>query len=189
MSVQKPPACKEFNDVTEDNPHFAAIAYAREKGIFSGDDDCRFRSNAIINRAEAVKVILTAFGKTILADTGNRLYLDTEAGAWYSPYLRTGMAFGIAGYPDGTFRSAQRVNKVEFLKMFFVISGRDIRVMLNEKPYPDVPINTNTLWYVKYVQEAKKYDLIATSRKVYLIPLRACSAATWLNYFIAIIGL
>ena len=167
----------------------SSASIRQRAGIFAGYPDGTFRPYDVIKRAEAVKVILIAFKKAILADTGGRLYADAEPGTWYSPYLRTARIFNIEGYPDGTFRPEQQVNKVELLKMFFNISGRVLRVGLDENPYPDVPIDANTLWYLKYVQFAKDYALIATSKKGFSILRQALHAGTWQNcFFISFAG-
>ncbi len=182
-------SCANFKDVEQTHPLCPALQYAREQGIFAGYPDGTFRPNDVINRAEAVKVILIAFRKNNLTYAGSKIYSDTEAGAWYSPYLRTGEIFGITGYPNGTFGPNQQVSKVELLKMFFNISGRNLRVKLDEKPYNDVPIDTNTLWYLKYVQEAKKYGLIRTSKEGLLYPaagmLRGDVAELFYRYHLA----
>ncbi len=182
--------CAGFKDVLFTSPLCSAIQYAKEQGIFSGYPDGTFRPYDVINRAEAVKVILNAFRKTILVDNGSRMYFDTEAGASYSPYLRTGQIFGIGGYADGTFRPAQQVNKVEFLKMFFNISGRDLSgLIINEKPYADTPIDKSTSWYLKYVQFAKNYALIAASKEGLFYPaagmLRGDVAELFYRYHLA----
>lgn len=163
--------CAGFTDVLRTNALCPAIEYVKEKGVFSGYPDGTFRPYTVIKRAEAVKVILLAFKKTILTDIGRRVYRDTEAGKWYSPFLLTAKLLGITGYPDGTFRPDQQVNKVELLKMFFNVAGRDLSDLQTvEKPYPDVPVDNNTMWYLKYVEFTKKYALLDVSKEGLFYP-------------------
>ncbi len=58
----------------------------------------------------------------------------------------------IQGYPDGTFRPEQSVNRAEALKLVVApISLREDLTALSQSSYIDVP---NTTWFFPYVQRA-----------------------------------
>lgn len=150
--------CAGYEDVSETNPYCDAIEYVTEEGIFSGYPDGTFKPYQFINRAETTKVILLGFDYTIMSSDGTNLgFSDVSVDAWYMPYLRTARHYGIVqGYPDGTFKPANTVNRVELLKLF--LETADVSVpACTSKPYNDTPISE---WYSKYVCYAKKYDLM-----------------------------
>ncbi len=155
--------CSAFTDVAFDDPLCPAIEYVKNQGIFQGYPDGTFRPNDVINRVESTKVILEGFNIPLLADDGtNQGFSDVITNEWYMTYLRTGKDEGIVqGYPDGTFRPNQQVVRVELLKIFFETSGEDLSsVTITGDPYPDTVVDTETSWYMPYVQFSKDYALV-----------------------------
>ena len=150
--------CADYEDVSETNPYCDAIIYVTDEDIFSGYPDGSFKPYQGINRAETTKVLLKGFGYTIMSSDGTNLgFSDVDRNAWYMPYLRTAQHYGIIkGYPDGTFRPSNTVNRVELLKVF--LETADVYVpACSYQPYNDTPISE---WYSKYVCYAKTYDLM-----------------------------
>jgi len=152
--------CAGFPDISYSDPLCPAIQYVKDEGIFSGYPDGTFRPNDVINRAETTKVILLGFNIPLLPDDGTNLgFTDVILNAWYMIYLRTGQEAGIVqGYPDGTFKPSQQVNKVEMLKIFLETSDVNLNSVVSpSNPYPDTP---NNVWYSKYVQFSKDNSLV-----------------------------
>jgi flagellar hook assembly protein FlgD len=155
--------CGGFWDVPQDSPFCRAIELMKYRGIFQGYPDGSFRPYNNINRAETTKVILLALEYDIMNDDGSNLgFWDVERRAWYMEYLRTAQRWGIIhGYPDGSFRPYESVNRVELLKIFLEASDLDIP-HCNYSPYPDTPLNSDTRWYMDYACFAKTYGLMST---------------------------
>ncbi len=156
-------SCGGFWDVPDDSPFCEAIRLMSYRGIFSGYPDGSFQPYAPINRAETVKVVLLALDYNILSDDGSNLgYWDVIRNAWYMPFLRTAQREGVAtGYPDGSFRPAGNINRVELLRVF--LEASDITIPhCSVQPYPDTPIQLDTRWYMDYVCFAKAYGLMGT---------------------------
>ncbi|MBA4336798.1 hypothetical protein C0416_03425 [bacterium] len=152
--------CAGFPDVSLSDPLCPAIQYVKDEGIFSGYPDGTFRPNDVINRAETTKVILLGFNVPLLPDDGTNLgFTDVILNAWYMIYLRTGQEAGIVqGYPDGTFKPSQQVNKVEMLKIFLETADVNLSGVVSPSyPYPDTP---NNVWYSIYVQYSKDHALV-----------------------------
>ncbi|MBU1446511.1 S-layer homology domain-containing protein, partial [Patescibacteria group bacterium] len=147
--------CAGFIDVDQNDPYCDAIEYVEEENIFDGYSDGSFRPYVSINRAETVKVILEGFDYSSMYANIN--FWDVQSYEWYYNYLRTAVYYRIIqGYPDGAFRPAQTVNRVELLKIF--LEASDVYVpACYSSPYVDVPSNE---WYTKYVCFAKSYDLM-----------------------------
>lgn len=85
------------------------VAWAQEailslagRGVISGRGDGLFAPNEAVTREEFVKMLILALGfEASDADPG---FSDTEAGAWYEPYVKAAAKWGIAeGDGDGTF--------------------------------------------------------------------------------------
>lgn len=151
--------CAGFLDVGLGNPYCKAITMVKNTGIFQGYPDGTFKPNQPINRAETVKVILLALNKSLLSPDGTNLgFWDVAPFDWYTSYLRTAKIHGIInGYPDGTFKPGNTVNRAELLKMFLEATEIAIPGCYGQ-PYPDVPANSP--WYLKYACFAKQYDLV-----------------------------
>ena len=163
--------CAGFTDVSETNPACDAIEWAEDNDIFVGYSSGKFEPYRIINRAEALKVILLALDFNILSDTGSSLgYYDVTPGAWYMKYVRTAKMNGVAkGYLDGSFQPYKQVVKAEALVM--LLRAAEIKSDLvvpscNVKPYMDVAKNT---WYTDAVCYAK-YDDLTGDNGLYFNP-------------------
>ena len=156
--------CAGFPDVPISDPICPAIQYVKDQGIFAGYPDGTFRPNDVINRAETTKVVLLGFNTSLLPDDGTDLgFSDVTVNSWYMTYLRTGQHEGIiAGYPDGTFKPGQQVNKVEMLKIFLETSTIDLSTIV--PPYTLYPDTPNDAWYAKYVQVSKDHALVDTAQ-------------------------
>ncbi len=125
-----PSTCGGYSDTskiaTNNWEMCAAIEWVTTMGIFNGYADGTFGTYNNINRAEVLKVVLEAFpGAYILPKDGeNQGFSDIDKDAWYMPYVRTAKFYGImSGYPDGTAKLSNNINRVEFLK--FVLESAE----------------------------------------------------------------
>jgi flagellar hook assembly protein FlgD len=166
--------CGTFSDVTDTYKYCEAIEWAKSKDIFEGYSDGTFKPNQAINRVEALKVILETMEVSILSSSGENLgFPDVDRYGWYMPYLKTALSLGIvSGYPDGTFRPNDPVNRVEALVMLLntgrVKNGLIIPTNLYGQPFFDTPNAPDTKWYLSYAWFAQSYDL--TDSEYYLFP-------------------
>lgn len=63
----------------------------------------------------------------------------------------------LSGYPDGTFKPDNPINRAEAVKMIFAIAGISASSDRGERSFSDVPVNT---WYAKYVSAAKAKGIV-----------------------------
>ncbi|MFH0834629.1 MAG: S-layer homology domain-containing protein [Patescibacteria group bacterium] len=122
-----PSAVKEthFCDVAPTDDFAPAVEFMFAHGWLSGyqSNDCKkgkvFRPQLPVNRAEAVKMVLTTF-----ADLANQKVLekvclpagftDVPANAWFADFVNKANCLGfVNGYKDGSFHPAQPVNRAE----------------------------------------------------------------------------
>ena len=111
--------------------------------------------------------------KTLSSSGENLGFPDVDRYGWYMPYLKSALSLGIvSGYPDGTFRPDNQVNRIEALVMMLntgkVKYGLIIPTNTYGAPYYDTPNEESTKWYLSYAWFAQSYDL--TDNDTYLFP-------------------
>lgn len=170
-TTEQTPDLPVFTDVEVGHPEYLALKYLKEKGVISGYPDGSFKPDNIINRVEALKIILTAEGKInneyitnnsiggIDYATNASLvkFSDIYKSMWYYPYLKKAVEENIiAGYPDGTFKPEKTVNKAESYKMT-MLADRIPLPEVTEDPFNDVSMSE---WFAPYFQEAKTRQIV-----------------------------
>ncbi len=146
-----------FADIAEIDPHYQAIKFLKNEGVIEGYPDGTFKPNNSVSRVEVTKFILEGLG-TDLLDAKTLSFKDIDSNQWYASYIYTAMKKGIIeGYPDGTFKPTNSVNKVEFLKM--LIEAMNIDVNPNVKKFTFTDLDENQ-WYAPYVRFAIDKNLI-----------------------------
>jgi len=135
-----------FKDVNHSTNYSNEITRLAHLGIITGQGDSfEYQPRALVNRAEILKMALNSFAndtsKYAFPETRSEDYVnpfsDTDDTGWYFPYVQTAVDMGIIkGYPNGTFKPAQVVNRVEALKIALESAGINIReAKANEKWY------------------------------------------------------
>lgn len=148
-----------FPDVASDDPNVTAIQFMKDNGVFEGYPDGTYQPDRVLNRAEQLKVYMILHGFDALADAGgySNCFPDVKD-EWFARFVCYAKSRGwVEGYPDGTFKPAQEVNKVEALKMLGEIQGWNMTIP-TEPPFDDTPANE---WYSKYVAFAKGANLFS----------------------------
>lgn len=144
-----------FSDIPTNYKNVTAISFLKDAGILSGNADGTFRPNDGINRAEFAKVMLLAIHKEPKSARGG-VFSDVPKNEWFAPYVETAAELGIIeGYPDGSFRPANNINRAE---LFTMLARSFNGSHLSEKTYfSDVPQN---IWYETAAQFAKEKKLL-----------------------------
>ncbi|MBD3330993.1 hypothetical protein GF354_05730 [Candidatus Peregrinibacteria bacterium] len=146
-----------FTDLNSTHPNYEAITYLQQTGVLNGYSDGSFRPDNTVNRTEFLKIILE--GSNIALDANQELtFPDTDNYSWYAPYLRKAVKEGwVQGYPDGTFRPSQTINKVEALKILGEVQDWKLATKITRKPFDDT---WKTAWYTPYVAYAKNANYL-----------------------------
>lgn len=157
-------AATTFTDVPNSNPYFGAIEWLTQNGVIQGYGDGTFRPNNPVNRAEMLKMIFLADGNEKNADAAMataQLFPDTSSSAWYARYVALARQRGtVQGYPDGTFRPANNINKAEaykiVLKEFY--NETTMQYALTHASLPNTgavaPDVKKTDWFVMFINFA-----------------------------------
>lgn len=138
-----------FVDVNVVHPHFEAISFLKNEGVIQGYPDGSFKPENTVSRVEVLKFILEGIDAQI-ANAKTLPFSDTENGTWYANYLQTALYLNIIdGYPDGSFKPSNTVNKAEFMKMLIEAMNIDIDPEVRSMPLVDVDTDA---WYAPYAQ-------------------------------------
>lgn len=151
-----------FKDVNINTLYNEAITLLAELGIVKGQGSTlEFKPEDSVNRAEILKMALNSFARDTSAyyfdelrgDNFENPFNDTGEGEWYFPYVLSGVAFNfVEGYPDGTFKPDQKINRVEALKLALESAGVAVsRVKIGEQ------------WYTPYMNWAVRNELYSAA--------------------------
>lgn len=166
-------SARSFNDVTGTR-YTDAFAYLSERSVIQGYPDGSGRPYNLLNRAEAVKVILS------MQETSKArvdwftkhmppmpLFVDTDQKAWYAPHLEAAFQEGIiTGYDDRTFRPGNPLTVEEAITL----------LMRAGKATPDQQMfqtsmsfsNREGEWFSKHVSSAIAKKLISPNEALRL---------------------
>ena len=115
-----------FEDIEWDAWYAPYVESAYELGIINGYTDGTFKPDSLVNRAEAVKIIVNTYAITNdLTLTASSLpFTDTVEDAWYAPYISYAYHKGVVnGFKDGTFKPEDPVTRAEFCKIIVTLLG------------------------------------------------------------------
>jgi hypothetical protein len=131
-----------FKDVQDKDPYLPAIEWGKSSGILQGYPDGTFQPERTVNRAEFLKIVLSAKKSDLGTGTESAGFQDVEDSAWFAKYVAYAKKQGIIqGYGDGTFRPNQSVSFAEGLKMGYAALG--------------IPTSdAGGEWYQRYLQHA-----------------------------------
>lgn len=153
--------CNQFKDVDSLNQYCKAIQWSAAQGIFQGYNDGSFKPNQAINRAEALKVILKALKIQLISPTSTNMgFKDTDAYAWYGPYVKTGVTLGIIhGYQDGTFKPSQIVTHSEGQIMLFrTANSKGVYYPETNEYNPNAPMTRGEVANMLYQYYQNSYE-------------------------------
>ena len=122
---------KRYPDVPSNHKHFSAISALSDKKIVQGYGNGEFHPNGLINRAEAVKVLVESQFDDLTTSHAldwhknlNHRYVvfpDVGISEWFGKYVEVAYQNKVVrGYPDGKFRPANNINFAEALKVILV---------------------------------------------------------------------
>lgn len=151
-----------FTDVNKSTSYKDAIDWMASKKLIEGYSDGTFRPDNCVIRADFLKMLFLTHQTDLSFPDGtagshyyDTIFSDIDLKAWYWQYVRTALKNKvIQGYPDGTFRPSQCVNRAEAIKMAVIEYATDN--FINDmyagssfllSSYKDVDTQA---WYYKY---------------------------------------
>lgn len=116
-----PASAAGFSDV---KGHWAQsyIETWEEKGVIGGYPDGTFRPDRQITRAEVTKILALAY--EMATDVEKTGFSDVFESDWYYIYAQACVANEVvSGYPDGSFKPNNPINRSEAVKMVCLAAG------------------------------------------------------------------
>lgn len=120
-----------FNDISGVSWAYKAIDYLVERGVVNGRSEGVFAPNEFITRAEAVKLIVTAFN--ITSSNTENVFSDVKSDSWYHTYVTTAYQNGlINGVYGNTFAPDVPITRQDFAVMMSrLIKNKNQNLQLN----------------------------------------------------------
>jgi len=148
----------DFTDLSDSDPGYSAVMSLRAAGVISGYPDGTFKPQGEINRAELMKILIEGFYEQ--ENLGETNCFPDVQDQWFAPYVCAGKRLGwIDGYPDGTFKPGNSVNRAEGIKivMSSLTSNFKARVQMPR----DVPTGS---WFFDFVGKAIEQGIVIEER-------------------------
>lgn len=173
----------EFSDLPSDHYAYEAVQFLKAQGIISGYDDGTFRPNNPVNRAEALKIIVSPLindDQLAQAKEANSVYADVSNDAWFKPYVELARIAGIIDGPPEkeNFNGGNPVIKVEFMKMVQEAFGAKPAQAFSEINLPLAQDVTNPEeWFYPYMRYGITSSMTMISNDGTLTPGKQLSRA------------
>jgi hypothetical protein len=159
------PNCN-FSDLQSSNVDYTGICNLFNSGIVSGFPDGTFRPSATVSRGEMSKFVKNSFFGPNFTDLSCGGFPDVPTNSVFYREITTLKCRGvISGYPDGTFRSNEKVTRGAATK-FVIMGARRSKNNPNYYPktnsgssFPDVA--TTSVFY-RDIQAAFDNNLLVT---------------------------
>jgi len=103
-----------FNDVPVDNFAADCLVKLGADGIVESGTDVSFRPDSAINRAEFLKLVMTAYYPDTSGYGGEHCFTDVGSPAWFAPYVcEANKQSIVTGYSDNYFRPGRSISRAE----------------------------------------------------------------------------
>lgn len=157
--ILSPVFAKSFDDVEYDDENYVAVEYLVNIGTLEGYPDGSFQPDKTVNRAELMKILVAGQGIAPDESVYKDCYPDVTDD-WYAKYVCYATEQDwVSGYPDGTFKPADTVNKVEAVKMLINALGLsdELPDSVSEEIFSDTDSDE---WYAPYLWVADEHGLL-----------------------------
>ncbi len=158
-----------FPDLPKDHINYIAVNFLYEDEVIGGYPDGTFKPDGQINRAELMKMVVARLypGDMEVSDDEISKYqgcFPDVGDEWFAYYVCKGKEKGwVDGYPDGTFKPGNNVNRVEAIKIV-------LNALIAEELWPtptDAELNypipadaEDGAWYSGYLRFAIAKELL-----------------------------
>ncbi|HEY5141632.1 MAG TPA: S-layer homology domain-containing protein, partial [Methylococcales bacterium] len=151
-----------FNDVPTDAWYYNYVEQLTNAGVFDVTDN--FRPNDALNRAELVKIVITAVdGLASYKAPATPTFDDVATSAWFYDYVEAAVQLGIvSGYTDakgsltGKFGPGDTVNRAAATKILV----NAFKVPTTTTPASIFPDVTSGAWFYDYVVTAYNQSIL-----------------------------
>lgn len=151
-----------FSDILKDHNNYVAVEWMADEGMIEGYTDGTFKPDNAVNRAELMKMVVL-MGIDEVDESYANCFPDVTTD-WYAKYVCYALEQGwIAGYPDGTFKPGNNVNRVEAMKIILnaMITSEEWPVPTDAELSIGMPVDLDmSQWYAGYARFAIIKELV-----------------------------
>lgn len=161
----------DFSDVETKNPQYEAIMYLNELGILKGYEDGTFKPNALINKAEFLKMAFNHAGYYPRESFYQTPFTDFQSGAWFAPYVAKGLELELITFNPNwpVFMGAGPVERIEATKLLLPLEGIPTPYLQDTKTiFLDIDSDYK---YLRLVQGAEKSGVYIEEETPVFLPL------------------
>ncbi len=152
-----------------------AINELSSKGVVKGYPTGEFHPEGLINRAEAVKILIESRFPDFMINSALEwhtkaghsyvMFPDVPIDQWYGKYVEISYQNKVVkGYPTGEFKPANNINFAEALKV--ILESYKVNVNASKKHNSKFILTQDGEWYERYFNYAYQANLI-NREKVY----------------------
>lgn len=89
------------------------ICYAKEQNWVKGYDDSTFKPGQLVNKAEAIKMIVSAHGFELPETVTQAPFNDIDPTAWFAPFVETAKTNGLLTQTEENYGIAENITRGE----------------------------------------------------------------------------
>lgn len=182
---------KEFEDVPVTAWYYDDVYYLNSRGVVDGYYTGEFRPEQTVNRAEFLKMLITALENEDITYTNknnfSQSFTDVEYYNWYYDTVQTATKLGaVKGYNDGSFKPANSISRSEAAQIIANVLAQTTSETTNtESPnYQDVKPGS---WYHTAVMQMYRSQIMTGKTSTSFAPndqLNRAEAAKIIRNFI-----
>lgn len=160
-----------FTDVSPSHDNYQAINYLNEKGIIQGYDDGTFKPDNLVNRAEAIKIVILPLFQN-LENPSTSPFPDVETDAWYAKYVQKAKDIGVVSGDGvtGNFEGPRTVNLAEYLKMLLLAYNINLESYNNPSETLFNDVQDLNAWFIPYLYYAATTNIIHSDNSNNIYP-------------------
>lgn len=125
-----------FSDVVKGEWYTPYICYAKDKEWISGYKDGTFAPSKTVNKVEALKIIMNAYGFYRPDSVDESSIADVAASDWFAPFTERAYQLGLIDLDDsGNFYPGNDVTRAEVSQLIYnmiVLAKEDIAAVSGE---------------------------------------------------------
>jgi hypothetical protein len=135
----------------------------KDNNIIGGYADGSFKPSKEVTRIEAVKMLILGLNKG-LSPAEQLKFPDTNNAEWYAPYVGRALSLAmVKGYPDGSFKPNNQVNRAEYYTILIRAAIGTVPVASSD-PFDDVAMGN---WFTDYIAYGKDHKITDAETKFF----------------------
>lgn len=161
-----------FVDIPLDYDFKDAVQFLKDTKIVKGYPDQTYKPDALVTRAEFLKMALKLSGRTVDPTVLAKMkspFRDVTSGDWFYTDILTGNKLGVAlGYGHGTFGPNDTMTRTQALKLAFLTLQLEPMKASELSPVGQIqsplpPDITPSAWFYPYAMTARKLFIMTDS--------------------------